>query len=148
MTNIAELGIRVDSGDAVQAATDLEKMTKAGERAEQSAVGLMNEMQALETSLSAGAKTTQELAKQRESLARLTKTGAYGEAEFLKISAQLDKQQQALVKSTMDEQKALVSLLGSVDPAQAALAKLDKQVEDLGKHLDAGRISQSSTTRP
>ncbi len=142
MTNIAELGIRVDSGDAVQAATDLEKMTKAGERAEQSAVGLMNEMQALETSLSAGAKTTQELAKQRESLARLTKTGAYGEAEFLKISAQLDKQQQALVKSTMDEQKALVSLLGSVDPAQAALAKLDKQVEDLGKHLDAGRISQ------
>ncbi|KAB5626294.1 phage tail tape measure protein [Pseudomonas putida] len=142
MTTIAELGIRVDSGDAVQAATDLEKMTKAGERAEQSAVGLMNEMQALERSLSAGARSTQELAKQRESLARLTKTGAYGEAEFLKISAQLDKQQQALVKSTMDEQKALVSLLGSVDPAQAALAKLDKQVEDLGKHLDAGRISQ------
>lgn len=142
MTTIAELGIRVDSGDAVQAATDLEKMTKAGERAEQSAVGLMNEMQALEKSLSAGAKTTQELAKQRESLARLTKTGAYGEAEFLKISTQLDKQQQALVKSTMDEQRALVSLMGSIDPAQAALAKLDKQVEDLGKHLDAGRISQ------
>lgn len=143
MTTIAELGIRVDSGDAVQAATDLEKMTKAGERAEQSAVGLMNEMQALEKSLSSGAKSTQELARQRESLARLTKTGAYGEAEFLKISAQLDKQQQSLVKSTMDEQKALVSLLGSVDPAQAGLAKLDKQVEDLGKHMDAGRISQA-----
>lgn len=60
----------------------------------------------------------------------------------MKISTQLDKQQRALVKSTMDEQRALVSLMGSIDPAQAALAKLDKQVEDLGKHLDSGRISQ------
>jgi len=140
--NIAELGIKVDSADAANAATDLDKLTKAGDRAEQSAVGLMNEMQALEKSLSKGATTTQELAKQRENLAKLTKTGAYGEAEFTKITAQLDKQQAALAKSTLDEQKALNSLLGAIDPAKAALAKLDKQVEDLGKHLDAGRISQ------
>jgi lambda family phage tail tape measure protein len=140
--NIAELGIRVDSADAAQAATDLDKMTKAGTRAEQSAVGLMNEMQALEKSLSSGAKSTQELAKQRDALARLTKTGAYGEAEFAKITAQLDKQQAALVKSTLDEQKALNSLLGAINPTVAAVAKLDKQIEDLGKHLDAGRISQ------
>ncbi|AZC51770.1 Phage tail length tape-measure protein 1 [Pseudomonas chlororaphis subsp. piscium] len=140
--NIAELGIRVDSADAAQAATDLDKMTKAGTRAEQSAVGLMNEMQALEKSLSSGAKSTQELAKQRDALARLTKTGAYGEAEFAKITAQLDKQQAALVKSTLDEQKALNSLLGAINPTMAAVAKLDKQIEDLGKHLDAGRISQ------
>ena len=56
----------------------------------------MKEMEALEKSLSKGATTTQELAKQRESLAKLTKTGAYGEAEFTKITAQLDKQQVAL----------------------------------------------------
>jgi lambda family phage tail tape measure protein len=140
--NIAELGIKVDSADAANAATDLDKLTKAGDRAEQSAVGLMNEMQALEKSLSKGATTTQELAKQRESLAKLTKTGAYGEVEFTKISAQLDKQQAALAKSTLDEQKALNSLLGAIDPARAAMAKLDSQVEQLGKHLDAGRISQ------
>lgn len=140
--NIAELGIKVDSADAANAATDLDKLTKAGDRAEQSAVGLMNEMQALEKSLSKGATTTQELAKQRENLAKLTKTGAYGEAEFTKVTAQLDKQQAALAKSTLDEQKALNNLLGAIDPARAALAKLDKQVEDLGKHLDAGRISQ------
>lgn len=42
----------------------------------------------------------------------------------------------------MDEQKALNSLLGAIDPARAALAKLDTQVEQLGKHLDEGRISQ------
>ncbi|MBJ2271343.1 phage tail length tape measure family protein, partial [Pseudomonas sp. MF6772] len=59
-----------------------------------------------------------------------------------KISAQLDKQQVALAKSALDEQKALNSLLGAIDPARAALAKLDTQVEQLGKHLDAGRISQ------
>ncbi|UVK96448.1 phage tail tape measure protein [Pseudomonas sp. B21-048] len=140
--NIAELGIKIDSADAAQAATDLDKLTKSGERAEQSAVGLMKEMEALEKSLSKGATTTQELAKQRESLAKLTKTGAYGEAEFTNITAQLDKQQVALAKSTLDEQKALNSLLGAIDPAKAAMSKLDTQVEQLGKHLDAGRISQ------
>ena len=140
--NIAELGVKIDSADAIEAKTSLDEMAKAGGRAEQSAVSLMNEMQALEKSLSTSAKTTQDLAKQRDALAKLTKTGAYGEAEAAKISAQLDKQQVALAKSAMDEQKALTSLLGTIDPARAALAKLDTQVEQLGKHLDAGRISQ------
>ncbi|MCM8563109.1 phage tail tape measure protein [Pseudomonas shahriarae] len=140
--NIAELGVKIDSADAIQAKTSLDDMAKAGGRAEQSAVSLMNEMQALEKSLSTSAKTTQDLAKQRDALAKLTKTGAYGEAEAAKISAQLDKQQVALAKSALDEQKALNSLLGAIDPARAALAKLDTQVEQLGKHLDAGRISQ------
>lgn len=140
--NISELGIKIDSADAIEAKTSLDDMAKAGARAEQSAVSLMNEMQALEKSLSTSAKTTQDLAKQRDALAKLTKTGAYGEAEAAKISAQLDKQQVALAKSAMDEQKALNSLLGAIDPARAALAKLDTQVEQLGKHLDGGRISQ------
>ncbi|WP_025110078.1 phage tail tape measure protein [Pseudomonas sp. H1h] len=140
--NIAELGVKIDSADAIEAKTSLDEMAKAGGRAEQSAVSLMNEMQALEKSLATSAKTTQDLAKQRDALAKLTKTGAYGEAEAAKISAQLDKQQVALAKSAMDEQKALNSLLGAIDPARAALAKLDTQVEQLGKHLDAGRISQ------
>ncbi|WP_226456104.1 phage tail tape measure protein [Pseudomonas sp. AF03-9] len=140
--NIAELGVKIDSADAIQAKTSLDEMAKAGGRAEQSAVSLMNEMQALEKSLSTSAKTTQDLAKQRDALAKLTKTGAYGEAEAAKISAQLDKQQVALAKSALDEQKALNSLLGAIDPARAALAKLDTQVEQLGKHLDEGRLSQ------
>lgn len=140
--NIAELGVKIDSADAIQAKTSLDEMAKAGGRAEQSAASLMNEMQALEKALSTNAKTTQDLAKQRDALAKLTKTGAYGEAEAAKISALLDKQQVALAKSALDEQKALNSLLGAIDPARAALAKLDTQVEQLGKHLDEGRISQ------
>ena len=140
--NIAELGVRIDSADAIKAKTSLDEMAKAGGRAEQSAASLMNEMQALEKALSTNAKTTQDLAKQRDALAKLTKTGAYGEAEAAKISALLDKQQVALAKSALDEQKALNSLLGAIDPARAALAKLDTQVEQLGKHLDEGRLSQ------
>lgn len=37
MTTIAELGIRVDSGDAVDAASDLDRLTEAGKRTEDSA---------------------------------------------------------------------------------------------------------------
>ncbi|MGY2285161.1 phage tail tape measure protein [Pseudomonas gingeri] len=140
--NIAELGVKIDSADAVQAKTSLDEMAKAGGRAEQSAASLMSEMQALEKSLSTNAKTTQDLTKQRDALTKLTQTGAYGEAEAAKISAQLDKQQVALAKSALEEQKALSKLLGAIDPATAGLSKLDTQVEQLGKHMDAGRISQ------
>ncbi|NWE68939.1 phage tail tape measure protein [Pseudomonas gingeri] len=140
--NIAELGVKIDSADAIQAKTSLDEMAKAGGRAEQSAASLMSEMQALEKSLSTNAKTTQDLTKQRDALTKLTQTGAYGEAEAAKISAQLDKQQVALAKSALEEQKALNKLLGAIDPATAGLSKLDSQVEQLGKHLDAGRISQ------
>lgn len=37
MTSIAQLGIQIDSGDATQAASDLDKLTDAGKRSEESA---------------------------------------------------------------------------------------------------------------
>lgn len=40
MTTIAELGIRVDSGDAVGAAADLDRLVDAGSRAEKAAAGV------------------------------------------------------------------------------------------------------------
>lgn len=40
------------------------------------------------------------------------------------------------------QSKELQTLLGKIDPATAAVVKLDAQVEQLGKHLDAGRITQ------
>lgn len=140
--NIAELGIRIDTTGADKATADLDKLTAAGDRAEQSTTGLMGEINALEKSLSQGAKSTQELAKQRDSLARLTKAGAYNESEFARITKDLDKQQVALVKSTLDEQKALNSLLAAIDPAQAKLSKLDSQVQSLGKAFDQGKLTQ------
>lgn len=133
--NIAQLGIKIDSADAIEAKSSLEDMAKAGGRAEKSMVEL-------EQVLSKGAKTTQELAKQREALAKLTATAAYGEKELAKYAKDLDKSQLALAKSAMDDKNALNALLSAIDPARGALAKLDTQVEQLGKHLDAGRISQ------
>nr|NLU60425.1 hypothetical protein [Pseudomonas sp. BIGb0427] len=38
MTTIASLGLRIDSGDAVEAANDLDKLADAGKRSEESAV--------------------------------------------------------------------------------------------------------------
>ncbi|MBH3360437.1 phage tail tape measure protein [Pseudomonas guariconensis] len=40
MTTIAELGIRIDSGDAVDAASDLDRLVDAGGRAEKAAAGV------------------------------------------------------------------------------------------------------------
>lgn len=42
MTTIAELGIRIDSGDAVEAASDLDRLVDAGGRAEKAATGVEN----------------------------------------------------------------------------------------------------------
>ena len=135
--NIAQLGIRIDSADAIEAKSSLEDMAKAGGRAEKSMVEL-------EQVLSKGAKTTQELAKQREALAKLTATAAYGEKELAKFAKDLDKSQLALAKSAMEDQKALNSLLGAIDPARAALAKLDAQVDLLNKSYREGGVDQAT----
>ncbi|KRC96432.1 phage tail protein [Pseudomonas sp. Root9] len=135
--NIAQLGIRIDSADAIEAKSSLEDMAKAGGRAEKS-------MLELEQVLSKGAKTTQELAKQRDALAKLTATAAYGEKELAKFAKDLDKSQLALAKSAMEDQKALNSLLGAIDPARAALAKLDAQVDLLNKSYREGGVDQAT----
>ncbi|WP_241001994.1 hypothetical protein [Pseudomonas viridiflava] len=52
MTTIAELGIKVDSGDAAQAATDLDKLAAAGGRAEKAAEGVASGFDKASTSAS------------------------------------------------------------------------------------------------
>ncbi|WP_028683170.1 phage tail tape measure protein [Pseudomonas chlororaphis] len=135
--NLAQLGIRIDSGDAVEAKTSLDEMAKAGGRAEQS-------MAELERVLSKGAKTTQDLAKQRDALAKLTATAAYGEKELAKYAKDLDKSQLALAKSALEDQKALNSLLGAIDPSRKALATLDAQVDLLNKSFRDGKVDQAT----
>lgn len=51
MTSIAELGIRVDSGEAADAAADLDKLTAAGTKAEKSAAGVSSQSTKTEKSL-------------------------------------------------------------------------------------------------
>lgn len=61
MTTIAELGIRVDSTDAAQASSDLDKLTAAGGRAEKAAEGVAKGAE----------KATTSIKKQKEELADL-----------------------------------------------------------------------------
>lgn len=51
MTSIAELGIRVDSGEAADAAADLDKLTTAGTKAEKATAGVSSQSTKTEKSL-------------------------------------------------------------------------------------------------
>lgn len=52
-----------------------------------------------------------------------------------------------MVTATKKEEESLQKLLGAIDPAQAAIAKLDKQVEELGKQFEAGSIDLETYTK-
>ncbi|MGC1332241.1 phage tail length tape measure family protein, partial [Pseudomonas sp.] len=65
MTNIAELGIAVDSGDVVKATTDLDKLTDAGAGAENSAKTMGT---AWEKALSSLTSNTQQIVKELQAL--------------------------------------------------------------------------------
>lgn len=154
-TETTSLQFRIDSTQVKQASTELDNMADAGDRAEASqkkleastrgvalsATAAMREMTAFENALEKGAKTEAELATQRQRLNNLTKSGMVTTAEAVKYNQQLDKQQQALAKSAADEAKALERLLKSIDPTRAAMERLDKETEELQKHMQAGRIT-------
>lgn len=60
MTSIAELGIRVDSGEAAGAAADLDKLTAAGIKAEKAAAGVSTQSSKTEESIGGLGKKTRE----------------------------------------------------------------------------------------
>jgi len=184
MNDLATLGIAVDSSPAAKAATDLEKLTTAAERAEDAVndlgdssssalkeVGkgaaplpaalkevetsaksagkaadgmvspqLINQMNQFEASLRSGAKSTAELEVQRSQLRSLQKAGMVDDADAIRINKQLDKTQQDLAKSAVQQEKALDQLMRAIDPTAAKLAKLDRDTEELGRALDKGAI--------
>lgn len=94
MTTIAELGIRVDSGDAVDAAGDLDRLAAAGGRAEKAAAGVEQSAK----------KAGQALQGQADDLAKLL-----GEIDpTVKALGRLDD-----LETRLSQQKRL----GSLDPA-------------------------------
>jgi lambda family phage tail tape measure protein len=101
---------------------------------------LINQMNQFEASLRSGAKSTAELEIQRSQLRSLQKANMIDDAEAIKINQRLDKTQQEITKSALQEEKALDQLMRSIDPTAAKLAKLDRETEDLGRALDKGAI--------
>lgn len=194
--NIAELGIAIHSEEAVKAATDLDRLAEAGERAEKSTADLASEAEELDKSLSTTARTTTELSVAEDSLAKSIESANDRIREMVKASLESSEYHQSLAASvtgtsaamedakgaavdwaayqeevnaraqallateeqriasaekmaaaSKKEEESLKKLLAEIDPTRAAIAKLDQQVEELGKQFEAGSIDLETYTK-
>ncbi|MGS0546525.1 phage tail tape measure protein [Pseudomonas parakoreensis] len=179
---IAQLGIEVNSGDAVQAATDLERLAQAGAKAEKAADGVAAGFDkaavassGLATAEGKLSESTDDAMKRLTAMAkaslesseyyqRLTTTVATSASamdasgssvsSLAALKRRLQAESDALVGSTDKEAEAakkaaaatgvqaegLQALLGKINPAIAALDKLDQQQAQLQKYKAAGLI--------
>ncbi|WP_207833461.1 phage tail tape measure protein [Pseudomonas sp. 43(2021)] len=124
MPTIAELGIRIDSGDAASAATDLDRLTDAGTRAERAAAGVEQSAK----------KAGQALKGQAEDLSALL-----GEIDpTVKALGRLDD-----LETRLSKQRSL----GNLDPAtfNEYHAKIQRSREELARFNDVlGRSGVSA----
>lgn len=67
--------------------------------------------------------------------------------ELMSTTEDLGKNQKTLTQETAKSQREFDNLLKKIDPTQAALKKLDAQVEQLGKHFDSGKLSQEQYSK-
>lgn len=179
---IAQLGIEVNSGDAVQAATDLERLAQAGVKAEKAADGVSAGFDKAATATAGLAaaegklsESTEDAMKRLTAMAkaslessdyyqRLTTSVATNStaldasgssvSSLAALQRRLQAESNALVGSTDRQAEAakkaaaatgvqaegLKALLGKINPAVAALEKLDQQQEQLQKYKAAGLI--------
>lgn len=182
MTTIASLGLQIDSGDAVEAKDNLERLAEAGAKAEKSADSMAtgfkkaaSEAAGLATAEARVAETTEEAMERLTAMAKasldaseyhkslaasLTSTStAMGSAssaatDWSAYQAEINARGRTLLET--EERVAesarqaamalgvqgdgLQTLLGKINPAVAALDKLDKQQEDLQKYRNAGLL--------
>lgn len=116
MTSIAELGIKVDSTDAAQASSDLDKLTAAGGRAEKAAEGVSRSAD----------KASVSIKKQKDELSDLL-----GEIDpTLKALGRLDE-----LESKLAKQKKLGALDASTFSEYQA--KIDQSRANLGRFDDS-----------
>ena len=121
MTSIAELGIKVDSTDAAQASSDLDKLTAAGARAEKAAEGV-----------SKGAdKATASIKKQKDELSDLLgeidpTVKALGRLDELENKLAKQKKLGALDASTFSEYQS------KIDQSRANLTRFDDSLTRTG----------------
>lgn len=182
MTNIASLGIQVDSGGAVEAKDNLDQLALAGQKAEKAAEGLSTSFDKASSSagalasaegrvaestdeamtrLTAMAKASLEASDYHKTLAAsLTGTSsAMGAAsaaatDWSAYQAEVNARARTLMETedrladsvrqaaaaTGVQGEGLQALLGKINPALAALEKLDQQQADLQKYRNAGLV--------
>jgi lambda family phage tail tape measure protein len=121
MTSIAELGIKVDSTDAAQASSDLDKLTAAGARAEKAAEGVAK-----------GAdKASASIKKQKDELSDLLgeidpTVKALGRLDELESKLAKQKKLGALDASTFSEYQS------KIDQSRANLTRFDDSLTRTG----------------
>jgi lambda family phage tail tape measure protein len=131
MTSIAELGIRVNSTEAAQAANDLDKLAQSGAKAEKSTAALTTQTEKSEQAvkgLGAGAKvaeqSTSKLTKQTDQLGMSAKATAAAlrgvPAQFTDIAVSLQGGQ-APLQVLLQQGGQLKDMFGGVGPAARAL---------------------------
>lgn len=133
---IAELGIAVDSGDAVQAATDLDKLTEAGTKAEKAADGVT-------TGFKKTADAADKLAEAEARAAQATEEAKARLLETAKTSLQNSEYYQKLTTS-------VTSTAGAMDASRdstASLAALQKRLQAESDALVGASVRSEEATR-
>jgi len=119
MANFAQLGIQIDSKQAEDAARDLDDLAAAGARAEKATDKLSK-------------TTTDWAAEQQKANARAR--------EMEQADARRAASAQKANSSIKDQQQELAKLIGQIDPAVAALGRLDEQERKLAQFRRQGLV--------
>ncbi len=149
MTTIADLGIRVDSGDAVHAATDLDKLVEAGGRAEKAAAGVeqsakkagqairgqADDLGQLLGEIDPTVKALGRLDELETRLAKQKKLGALDVATFSEYQGKIDQTRKAL--TGFDE--SLTRTGNTAKQNAAALRGVPAQFTDIFVSLQGGQ---------
>ncbi|MBB1617105.1 phage tail tape measure protein [Pseudomonas sp. UMC65] len=167
MTTIAELGIKVDSEDAVQASSNLDQMAAAGARVEKTTEALGETFDQARTRLlqlgkeAVAAKEAQAgLANVATGLSEAQQGLISSTSAAAQAQAQVAAAQRATVVSTDSlatsstrasaaanaQQAELRALLEQIDPATRALNRLDEQERRLAQHKKLGLDQEVFTT--
>ncbi|UWJ04736.1 tail length tape measure protein H [Stenotrophomonas phage CUB19] len=119
MANFAQLGIQIDSKQAEDAARDLDDLAAAGARAEKATDKLSK-------------TTTDWAAEQQKANARAR--------EMEQADARRAASAQKANSTIQDQQRELAKLIGQIDPAVAALGRLDEQERKLAQFRRQGLV--------
>lgn len=148
MTTIAELGIKVDSGDAVEAASDLDKLADAGKRSEESAgktgrawesalSGMQGDTRQIVQELQALNAKQAELAQQLITVGRAVTTAAAGMTAFKAGAEQAGQAQAALTTATDAGAQASHRAAETADEQQARLLAMARASLEASEYVQS-----------
>ena len=94
-----------------------------------------------------GARSNEDLAETEQLLDRAVRAGLVSSEEQAAMFVQLDKQEKQLIATRQKEEQQVQALLRAYDPASAALAKLERDEENLTKAVNDGTLSREKYNR-